>query len=35
MKYNREAVNKEIRKDKRIKGKEAKVIHALLKGRSK
>jgi hypothetical protein len=31
--YNREAVNKEISKDKRIKGKEAKAIHSLLKGR--
>lgn len=32
-KYNREAVDREIRKDRRIKGKEAKLIHALLKGR--
>jgi len=34
VKYNKDAVEKEIRKDKRIKGKEAKLIHALLKGRS-
>lgn len=33
--YNRDAVEKEIRKDKRIKGREAKLIHALLKGRVK
>lgn len=32
-KYNATAVNKEIAKDLRIKGKEAKMIHALLKGR--
>ena len=32
-KYNREAVSKEIGKDKRIKGKEAKMVHALLRGR--
>jgi hypothetical protein len=32
-KYNAEAVNKEIAKDPRIKGKEARAIHALLKGR--
>lgn len=32
--YNPEAVNKEIAKDPRIKGAEAKAIHALLKGRS-
>lgn len=31
--YNREAVDRKIRKDRRIKGKEAKLIHALLKGR--
>jgi len=31
-KYNKEAVNREIAKDKRIKRKEAKLIHALLKG---
>ena len=29
------AVNKEIKKDPRIKGKEAKLIHALLKGRAR
>ena len=32
--YNKDAVDKEIKKDKRIKGKEAKAIHALLKGRT-
>lgn len=32
VKYNKAAVEKEIRKDKRIKGKEARLIHALLKG---
>ena len=32
--YNKEAVNKEIKKDPRIKGKEANLIHRLLKGRS-
>lgn len=31
--YSKDAVDKEIRKDKRIGGKEAKRIHALLKGR--
>lgn len=31
--YNREAVEREIRKDRRIKGREAKLIHALLRGR--
>ena len=31
--YNAEAVEQMIRKDKRIKGKEARMIHALLKGR--
>lgn len=31
--YNREAVDAEIRKDPRIKGKEARLIHALLRGR--
>lgn len=31
--YNRDAVQREIVKDKRIKGREAKMIHALLKGR--
>ena len=34
-KYNEKAVEREIRKDPRIKGKEAKLIKALLKGRSK
>jgi hypothetical protein len=32
-KYNEQAVEKEIAKDPRIKGKEAKLIKALLKGR--
>ena len=32
--YNAQAVQKEINKDKRINGKEAQMIHALLKGRS-
>jgi len=31
--YDPKAVEKEIRKDRRIKGKEAKMIHALLRGR--
>ena len=31
-KYEKVAVDKEIRKDKRIKGKDARLIHALLKG---
>lgn len=31
-KYNKDAVDREIAKDKRIKRKEAKLIHALLKG---
>lgn len=31
--YNKQAVDKEIKKDTRIKGKEAKLINALLKGR--
>lgn len=35
VKYNGEAVQKEINKDKRIGGKEAKAIHALLKGRAR
>jgi hypothetical protein len=35
MKYNKSSVDKEIKKDPRIKGKEAKAIHALLKGRTK
>lgn len=30
--YNKDAVDKEIKKDKRIKGKEGKAIHSLLKG---
>ncbi len=34
VKYNAEAVQKQINKDPRIKGKEAKAIHALLKGRT-
>lgn len=34
MKYNERAVEKEIKKDPRIKGKEAKLIKSLLKGRS-
>jgi hypothetical protein len=33
IRYNRVAVEREIRKDKRIKGKGARLIHALLKGR--
>lgn len=33
-KYNAEAVQKEINKDKRIGDKEAKLIHSLLKGRA-
>ena len=35
VKYNKEAVDKAIKRDPRIKGKEAKAIHALLKGRSR
>jgi hypothetical protein len=35
MKYNKEAVQKEINKDRRIKAKEAKAIHALLRGRTR
>jgi hypothetical protein len=31
--YNEKAVEREIKKDPRIKGKEAKLIKALLKGR--
>lgn len=31
--YNKDAVQKEINKDKRIGGKEARLIHALLRGR--
>lgn len=34
VKYNAEAAQKEIKKDKRIGGKEAKAIHSLLKGRT-
>ena len=34
-KYNKEAVNKEIKRDPRNKGKEARAIHRLLKGRAK
>ena len=33
MQYNESAVQKEIAKDPRIKGREAKLIKALLKGR--
>jgi hypothetical protein len=33
--YSKSAVDKEIKKDKRIKGKEGKMIHAILKGRQK
>ena len=32
--YNKEAVDQAIKKDPKIKGKEAKLIHRLLKGRS-
>ena len=32
--YNKEAVDRAIKKDPTIKGKEAKLIHRLLKGRS-
>ena len=35
MKYNKESVQKQIDKDRRIKGKEAKAIHALLKGKTR
>tara|TARA_B100000424_G_scaffold187548_1_gene145807 strand:+ start:786 stop:905 length:120 start_codon:yes stop_codon:yes gene_type:complete len=31
--YNKQAVDKAIKRDPRIKPKEAKLIHALLKGR--
>ena len=34
-KYNKEAVDKAIKRDPHIKGKEAKAIHRLLKGRTK
>jgi len=30
--YNKESVDKAIKQDKRIKAKEAKMIHSLLKG---
>ena len=30
--YNKKAVDEAIKKDPQIKGKEAKLIHALLKG---
>lgn len=33
--YNKKAVDKEIKKDPRITGREARLIHALLKGRGK
>ena len=33
--YNEKAVEREIKKDPRIKGKEAKLIKALLKGHTK
>jgi hypothetical protein len=33
-KYNKEAVDKAIKRDPRIKGQEAKLIHRLLKGRT-
>jgi hypothetical protein len=33
VRYSKEAVDREIAKDKRIKRREAKLIHALLKGR--
>jgi hypothetical protein len=33
-KYNKKAIDKAIKKDPRIKGKEAKAIHRLLKGRT-
>jgi len=34
-KYNEKAVDREIKKDPRIKDREAKLIKALLKGNSK
>jgi len=34
-KYNKEAVDKAIKRDPRIKGHEAKLIHRLLKGRAR
>mgnify|MGYP003123304977 CR=1 FL=1 len=33
-KYNKDEIDKEIKRDPRIKGKEAKMIHRLLKGRT-
>ena len=33
IKYNKEAVEKAIKSDPKIKGKEAKLIHRLLRGR--
>jgi len=33
--YNKKAVDQAIKRDPRIKPKEAKLIHALLKGRGK
>ena len=33
--YNKEEVDRAIRKDPRIKPREAKLIHALLKGRAR
>jgi hypothetical protein len=33
--YSRSAVEREIQRDPRIKGREARLIHALLKGRQK
>ena len=34
-KYNKEAIDKEIKKDPKIKAKQYELIHRLLKGRSK
>jgi len=34
IKYNKKAVDKAVKKDSRIKPKEAKLIHRLLKGRT-
>jgi hypothetical protein len=33
--YNKDSVQKEIQKDPRIKGREARLIHSLLKGHKK
>lgn len=33
--YNRAAVEDQIKRDPRIKGREARMIHALLKGRQR